>query len=137
MTNRLGVAAGCAVLLWTGCSLSGEYRAQELGCARHTNPRTVQICRAIAEELEFELMGHAILAPGYKATVQTSVRVYCKLGLTQRDVPALKPLLHTNYQVNSATEDLLGMLGAVPVSDVSVFNPQHSKYVLKDGCPAR
>jgi hypothetical protein len=136
MFDRIRVAACSGVLLFMGCSLSAEHRAEELRCGRYKDPRSVEICRTIAEEMEWSLMGHAAPAPGYKTTIQTSVRVYCRLGLAKNDVEALKPLVDTNPWVSSAAEDLLELLGARPASEVSVFNPEHRDYVLKGGCPA-
>jgi len=137
MFDPVKLAALGGVLLSVGCSLSAEHRAEELRCGRYTNPRSAAICRTIAEELEFELMGHGVPAPGYKTTLNTIVKVYCRLGLTKNDVEALKPLLHSNPQVNSAAEGLLGVLGAASVGPTSVLNPDHRYFVLKDGCPAR
>lgn len=133
MADRLGLAVCCGVLLSMGCSMSGEHRAEELGCARQANPRTVQICRAIADEMEFELMGHVVPAPGYKVTSQTLVRVYCRLGLSKNDEAALKRLTG----VGPAADHLLELVGAVSVDRGTIFHPQNPSYLLKDGCPAR
>jgi hypothetical protein len=93
----------------------------------------VQICRTIAEEMEFEVMGHAAPAPGYKVTTESLVRVYCRLGLTKNDEAALKQL----RAGGTASEHLLQLVGSVWVDSNNVFSAQNPSYVLKEGCPAR
>lgn len=120
------------LLLVTGCS-SAERRAEEIGCTREKSPRSVQICWAIAKEMEFQLMGHAVPAPGYKITNQTLVRAYCQLGLTKDDVPALRQL----RGAQGASKDLLQIMGVDWVDPGNILSSENPSYVLKGGCPAR
>jgi len=131
MLSRLRILLCCGALCLSACSTSAQ-RAERIGCARHQNPRTAQICRAIAEEMEFKWMGHAVPAPGYKVTAQTLVRVYCRLGLTKSDAPALKVLTG----VGPASDDLLILVGEKWVDRGNIFSPESPSYVLKGGCPA-
>jgi hypothetical protein len=120
------------VLLLAGCS-SAERRAEQIGCTREKNPRSVQICWAIAKEMEFELMGHAVPAPGYKITNQTLVRAYCRLGLSKADESALRQL----RGAQGASKDLLQMLGVDWVDPGNILSSANPNYILKDGCPGR
>lgn len=104
-----------------------------MGCVSHNNPRTVQICRAIAQEMEFQVMGHAVPAPGYKVTPEGLARVYCRLGLTKNDEAALKQL----RAGGTASEHLLQLVGSLWVDENNIFSADNPSYVLKDGCPAR
>ena len=120
----------------TSCSLSADARRSELRCDRYAAPRTREICETIAAELGWELMGHAIVAPGYKVTQGTVLRSFCKLKLTPSDASALRPLTNGEDRLRSAASSLLAVLGADPkVGETSVMNPHHPEFLLKQGCP--
>jgi|SRR5579872_4792519 len=74
-----------------GLAASAEPVASEfnrdIGCAQQTGARELEICKAISNALQWEWLGHAIIAPGWRVTYQTAREVYCKEHIASGDLP--------------------------------------------------
>jgi hypothetical protein len=92
--------------------------------------------------MQWTWMGHAIVSPGWRVTLDGLKRVYCREHVTTSDVPVLLQLSGANgrspgdWRLESGAADLLEILkqGDSTVSETSIFNPRNSSYILKGGC---
>lgn len=92
---------------------------RDLQCDQYSKPRAAVICRITEQEMEWTWLGHAIIAPGYRITLEGQLRTYCKAEITPEDTAILVELaLDPRYQQNPAqvlvqdsARDLLKLLG--------------------------
>jgi hypothetical protein len=129
------VALGLAA--WIGVRLA---RDRQIDCSTFDSGRAGAICRALGDNLEFEWLGHAIIAPGYKASFETAGRVYCEQKIGADDLPALEKLLDSpDWRIRNGADFLIRLLTGhdshgTPEPETSIFNPGNPGYLLKDGC---
>ena len=77
-------ALGAALIVlvgWAGLWLADD---READCGAYGIKRAAAICRALSDNMQFEWLGHAIIAPGYKVTFETVRRpiVVCGTGVS-------------------------------------------------------
>ena len=99
-----------------------------------------ELCTSIERNLEYTCCGHAVFSPGYRSTLKTVAAVWCDQRVTQEDFSALITLSESDdVRLGSAAESLLRLLTGhdqygTPEADVSILNPLHPSYLLKEGC---
>jgi len=128
-----------AVLLagWIVLSLNQDRR---LGCENQSGERAIEICRHLEATMRFGWLGHAIISPGYRVTFEGVREVYCALQVGPDDLPALQSLLGADdWRLQDGADFLIRLATGhdrygLPEAEVSIFNPSHPDYVLKDGC---
>jgi hypothetical protein len=88
----LGFAAVLAAFLLPDAADGKDYTltGRNIGCAELGLGRSRQICEAIAASLTWQWMGHAIIAPGYKPSLEGILNVYCALKIGKSDVGPCK-----------------------------------------------
>jgi hypothetical protein len=90
--------------------------------------------------MQFEWLGHAIIAPGYKVTFETVRRVYCEQEVSTDDLPALGQLMNAaDWRIRNGGDFLIRLVTGhdpygTPEPETSIFNPGNASYLLKDGC---
>ena len=103
--------------------------------------RAADICHAVDKNLEWEWLGHAIIAPGWKPNWGTVRRVYCAMAINDSDLPLLRHLSldAKDWRMQTVAGDLVLILenlnGKGQEPGNSIFNPRNPDYILKDGCP--
>jgi hypothetical protein len=147
--NTTWIAALLFASLLPGLSLAATYSAngRDIGCAETGSGRARQICDSIAASLEWEWLGHATIAPGYKPTFAGVRTVYCALKIDESDMETLRGLKSydprrkwsPDWRLESGADMLMRIVasleGAGDEPENSIFNPQDADYVLKNGCP--
>ena len=121
------------------CWPSDYMMSKDIGCAKASSARGKEICKALAESMEWTWMGHAIVSPGWRVSWEGLRHVYCAAKVTLADVPALKELSKaTDWRLESGAEELISLVqnaaGKGPEPENSVFNPKNPEYILKGGC---
>jgi len=76
----IGFATLIVVSLLPGATQAKNYSLtrRNIGCAEVPPGRSRQICEAVAKSLTWQWMGHAIIAPGYKPSFESILKVYCQ-----------------------------------------------------------
>ena len=134
--------------LLPGVSHAKDYSlyGRDIGCAEVAQGRPRQICEAISTSLNWQWMGHAVMAPGYKPSFEGIRDVYCKLKVGKEDVKILKDLKQydprrkslPDWRLESGTDMLLRIVASLDSMDEdaasSIFNPKNSSYILKNDC---
>jgi hypothetical protein len=114
--------------------------SRHMKCGEQTNDRMRELCTSIERNLEYTCCGHAIVSPGYRSTLKTVAAVWCEQRVRQEDLSALIALSKSeDVRLGSTAESLLRLLTGydqygTPEADVSVLNPLHPSYLLKEGC---
>lgn len=108
-------------------------------CAGVQPARAREICLALAASFTWQWTGHASIAPGYKPDLKTIGQAYCGAKITRADAQALEQLRQSrDWRLESATDWLLKILdaqaGKSSEPENSVFNPESTHYVLREGC---
>lgn len=131
---------------------SHEYSpySKDIGCKEWGGKRENEICTSLSDNLEWGWTGHATIAPGWK-TKWTSVKnTYCDTKITPSDLPVLLKMCGSNVDPYMSCTSLPDARLAVGVEYLiktlisldkvprelkgSVYDPQGSEYLLKDGC---
>lgn len=133
-----GVAISATVAAgWIGAWVA---RDRQLDCREYGDSRAGEICRALTANMEYEWFGHAIIAPGYRVTFETARLVYCELKIAPADLPVLGELLQAeDWRLQNGADFLIRLATGhdrhgTPEAEVSIFNPSHPEYILKEGC---
>lgn len=135
---------------------------KNLGCTHYAG-RALSICQQMESTMEWQLLGHATVAPGWRVTFDGIAQSFCALKLEPDDEAALQQLGHTNdWRLQMGVAGLLALLhnthnkpeaaviynclGGLPNKAISctsyqsvgsIFDTQSSAYILKQGCPAQ
>lgn len=116
--------------------------SKDIGCGSIQEPRGVEVCKAFSSNMEFTLLGHATLSPGWRIGFEAIAKVYCDQKIVSADIPLLKSMNKNtgDWRLESATASLVLILqnldgkGDEPIT--SIYNPKNSDYILKQGCAA-
>lgn len=114
--------------------------SRHMQCEEQTDRRARAICKSIERNVVYTCCGHAIVSPGFRSTLETVVSVWCQQRINTKDINALNSLSEAkDRRLKSTAESLLRLLTGHDQygnreADVSILNPSHSSYVLKDGC---
>ncbi len=90
--------------------------------------------------MQWSWLGHAIIAPGWRVSLESVRRTYCGEHIGPQDIPALEVLRHAakDWRAESGADFLLRLLrdkdGAGDEDVASVFNPANPSFLLKNGC---
>jgi len=147
--NTTWAAALLIASLLPGVSPAATYSAKDrdIGCAETGPGRARQICDAIAASLEWQFLGHATIAPGYKPTFAGIRTVYCARKIGKSDAATLHALKSydprrkwsPDWRLESGADMLMRIVvnldGAGGEPENSIFNPRNAEYILKNGCP--
>ena len=134
---------GLLALVLALCWPDGEMGSRDIGCARVAPGRSQEICRALAESMEWTWFGHAIVSPGWRVTWDGLAHVWCAVHITDADIPLLDTLRHgsADWRLESGAEDLIHLLksrnSAGAEDDGSLFDPKNPSWILKGGCAGR
>jgi hypothetical protein len=117
------------------CWPSDYMMSKDIGCAKASSARGKEICKELAESMEWTWMGHAICSLGWRIEWDGLRHAYCKAHVTAADVPALKELhaKATDWRLESGTEELISLVKG-DAAENSIFNPKNPEYILKGGC---
>lgn len=126
--------------------------SKDLGCSEIFDVRGKEICEAVSGNLEWRWTGHAVIAPGWKFDFGGLKKVYCEAKISKDDLPLLMKMC-TDYdggrvctnpsdpRLSMALEWLKSLIiardGGDDFTKGTVFEPDSSSYVLKDGCHVR
>ena len=114
--------------------------SRHMQCEEQADSRARAICESIERNVVYTCCGHAIVSPGFRSTLETVVSVWCEQRVNTNDIKALNSLsISSDTRLKSTAESLLRLLTGNdqygnPEADVSILNPSHSSYILKDGC---
>jgi hypothetical protein len=114
--------------------------SRHMNCEKQTDKRAREICGSIEHNVEYTCCGHAIISPGFRSTLNTVVAVWCEQSIEREDITALNALsLSDDRRLKSTADSLLTLLTGRdqygnPEAAVSVLNPSHPLYLLRDGC---
>jgi hypothetical protein len=112
-------AAALVLLLAPSPSAADTLYRRNLNCDQQSTEQAARICRVMEQEIEWTWLGHAIISPGYRMTLASELKVYCKLPIRVDDTATLIAMsLHPEYRANAAqvqvrngARGLLKMLG--------------------------
>jgi len=131
--------AGFFGMVATGNVAPWRY-SRHLQCEHQADKRVREICESIERHVEYTCCGHAIVSPGFRSTLKTVAAVWCEQRVNGTDIAALNALLlSSDMRLQSTAESLLRLLTGHdqygnPEADVSILNPSHPAYILRDGC---
>lgn len=131
--------AGFLGMVATGNVAPWRY-SRHLQCENQADKRARQICESIERHVEYTCCGHAIFSPGFRSTLDTVVAVWCEQRIKGTDIEALDALSKSSdMRLQRTAESLLRLLTGhdqygKPEADVSILNPSHPSYILRDGC---
>jgi hypothetical protein len=123
-------------------SAADSMYSRDIGCKKVTNARGKEICQAIADNMEWTWMGHAIISPGWRLTWDGLRKVYCSKHIIPADLPALQSLQKSgmagDWRLESSAGELISLVknadGKGDEPENSLFNPKNPQYILKGGC---
>lgn len=111
---------------------------KNLACGMQTMPDAIAICRLLEANMEFEWLGHATVAPGYRVTFATVRKVWCARRFSAADVPALVQLeTSTDWRLAIGAKTLHILTEKTPHPPNSIYHPDNPQYILRQGCGSK
>jgi hypothetical protein len=92
----LGCLLAAVVIISLGYALwpQNGMASRNLQCDGIDNARARAICERLEQEMAWTWMGHTIVSPGWRVSLQSVTRTYCVEKIDPRDIPALEGLRH-------------------------------------------
>ncbi len=108
---------------------------KRLACDAQKMSDAAAICLLLETNMAFEWLGHATIAPGYRVSFATIRKVWCARPFTAADLPALAQLEKSaDWRLQTGASALRILIEKTPQPRNSVYNPDNSSYVLRNGC---
>lgn len=132
--RALLVLLGVALFLWANADF---LPARHLPCAKLSEARGQAMCQLADKNLPFSVMGHDTFSVGWKPDFQTVKTVYCTLGVSAQDQPALDDMSRSADWRLRMVADALSALLDPRKAPGTILDPATSgdSYLLKGGCP--
>ncbi len=134
ISPRVWIAVvGLGLLIWANADF---LPARHLPCAKLSEARGQAMCQLADKNLPFTVTGHDTFSPGWKPDFQTVKTVYCMLGVSAQDQPALDEMSRSADWRLRMVADALSALLDPRKAPQTIFDPAYGdNYLLKGGCP--
>lgn len=135
ISSRVLIAVvGLGLLIWANADF---LPARHLPCAKLSDARAQAACQVADKNLPFTIIrGHGTISPGWKPDFQTVKTVYCTLGISAQDQPALDEMSRSADWRLRMVADALSALLDPRKAPQTIFDPAYGdNYLLKGGCP--